>query len=153
MIAPKVPDARNNLQQRMDAVMTARKLEYSISHSAQSLRRTSESDTSSQRRRKADERRRSSRNLEKCFKIIPNATTTSTSSGDESDNEKELRNLLQQSQTRLEDTKSLKIRCHLLRPEDYVNVFKKKDKFPNFNILLIAFLIIITIMVILTNII
>lgn len=89
-----------------------------MSYSAQSLRRTSESDTST-RRRKVDERRRSSRNLEKCIKVIP-ATTTS-SSCDDSDDEKEMRNLLTQSRNRLEDTRSLKIRCHLLRPEDYVS--------------------------------
>lgn len=99
-----------------------RKLEFGLgmSHSAQSLRRTSESDTS-QRRRKADERRRSSRNLEKCIKLIP--ATTSSSSENDSDGEREIRNLLQQSHNRLEDTKALKIRCHLLRPEDYVSFF------------------------------
>ncbi|XP_017840225.1 uncharacterized protein LOC108598120 [Drosophila busckii] len=99
-----------------------RKLEFgaSMSHSAQSLlRRTSESDTSTRRRRTvtADERRRSSRNLEKCIKLIP---ATSSSSGEESeDGEQEMRSLLQQSRDRLEDTRALKIRCHLLRPEDY----------------------------------
>ncbi|KAL7732733.1 hypothetical protein ACLKA6_005879 [Drosophila palustris] len=99
-----------------------RKLEFGagMSHSAQSLlRRTSESDTSTRRRRTvtADERRRSSRNLEKCIKLIP---ATSSSSGDDSeDGEQEMRSLLQQSRDRLEDTRALKIRCHLLRPEDY----------------------------------
>ncbi|XP_030081642.1 uncharacterized protein LOC111601126 [Drosophila hydei] len=99
-----------------------RKLEFggSMSHSAQSLlRRTSESDTSTRRRRTVttDERRRSSRNLEKSIKAIP---ATSSSSGDDSeDGEQEMRSLLQQSKDRLEDTRALKIRCHLLRPEDY----------------------------------
>ncbi|XP_030380230.1 uncharacterized protein LOC115628316 isoform X2 [Scaptodrosophila lebanonensis] len=98
-----------------------RKLEFGgqMSHSAQSLlRRTSESDTSTRRRRTvtADERRRSSRNLEKCIKLIP---ATSSSSGDDSDGEQEMRSLLQQSRDRLEDTRALKLRCHLLRPEDY----------------------------------
>lgn len=94
----------------------SRKLDFGMSHSAQSLRRTSESDTSS-RRRKADDRRRSSRNLEKAIKLIP---ATSSSSDDHTDDEKEMRNLLIQSKNRLEDTRSLKIRSHLLRPEDYV---------------------------------
>ncbi|EDW76733.2 uncharacterized protein Dwil_GK20119 [Drosophila willistoni] len=106
--------------QRTESV--GRKLEFGggMSHSAQSLlRRTSESDTSTRRRRTvtADERRRSSRNLEKCIKLIP---ATSSSSGDDSeDGEQEMRSLLQQSRDRLEDTRALKIRCHLLRPEDY----------------------------------
>lgn len=140
----KVSDVRNNSQQRLEAAITSRKLEFSgASHSAQSLRRTSESDTSSQRRRKADERRRSSRNLEKCFKLIPNLTSTSSSSSDDSDNEKELRNLLQQSQNRLEDTKALKIRCHLLRPEDYVNVsnISHSHNYPNTIIQFMIFLL------------
>lgn len=116
-LTPKNSD-RFNFQHKTETA--TRKLEFGMSHSAQSLRRTSESDTS-QRRRKADERRRSSRNLEKCIKLIP---ATSSSSGDDSDDEKEIRNLLQQSHNRLEDTKSLKIRCHLLRPEDYVSLMK-----------------------------
>ena len=112
---------RFNFQHKTETV--TRKLEFGMSHSAQSLRRTSESDTS-QRRRKADERRRSSRNLEKCIKLIP---ATSSSSGDDTDDEKEIRNLLQQSHNRLEDTKALKIRCHLLRPEDYVSLLRNKN--------------------------
>lgn len=87
-----------------------------MSQSTQSLRRTSESDTST-RRRKIDDRRRSSRNLDKSIKVIP----ATSSSCDDSDDEKEMRNLLQQSRNRLEDTEALKIRCHLLRPEDYVS--------------------------------
>lgn len=98
---------------------SSRKLDFGMSHSSQqSLRKTSESDTSS-RRRKVDERRRSSRNLEKSIKLIP---ATSSSSCDDSDDEKEMRNLLTQSRNRLEDTRSLRIRCHLLRPEDYVSI-------------------------------
>ncbi|XP_065359855.1 klarsicht protein isoform X4 [Calliphora vicina] len=114
-LTPKNSD-RFNFQHKSETA--TRKLEFGMSHSAQSLRRTSESDTS-QRRRKADERRRSSRNLEKCIKLIP---ATSSSSGDDTDDEKEIRNLLQQSHNRLEDTKALKIRCHLLRPEDYTEI-------------------------------
>ncbi|KAM7358225.1 klarsicht isoform 2-T3 [Cochliomyia hominivorax] len=114
-LTPKNSD-RFNFQHKTETA--TRKLEFGMSHSAQSLRRTSESDTS-QRRRKADERRRSSRNLEKCIKLIP---ATSSSSGDDTDDEKEIRNLLQQSHNRLEDTKALKIRCHLLRPEDYTEI-------------------------------
>ncbi|XP_055909919.1 klarsicht protein isoform X2 [Eupeodes corollae] len=95
-----------------------RKLDFGMSHSAQSLRRTSESDTSS-RRRRADDRRRSSRNLEKSIKLIP---ATSSSSEEHTDDEKEMRNLLTQSKNRLEDTRSLKIRSHLLRPEDYAEI-------------------------------
>ncbi|XP_073839079.1 klarsicht isoform X3 [Musca autumnalis] len=115
-LTPKNSERFNFQQHKLDSA--TRKLEFGMSHSAQSLRRTSESDTS-QRRRKADERRRSSRNLEKCIKLIP---ATSSSSGDDSDDEKEIRNLLQQSQNRLDDTKALKIRCHLLRPEDYTEI-------------------------------
>ncbi|XP_055841531.1 klarsicht protein [Episyrphus balteatus] len=96
----------------------SRKLDFGMSHSAQSLRRTSESDTSS-RRRRADDRRRSSRNLEKSIKLIP---ATSSSSEEHTDDEKEMRNLLTQSKNRLEDTRSLKIRSHLLRPEDYAEI-------------------------------
>ncbi|XP_030239933.1 uncharacterized protein LOC108650351 isoform X4 [Drosophila navojoa] len=119
LMTPK-NSASAQLPARTDSV--GRKLEFggSMSHSAQSLlRRTSESDTSTRRRRTvtADERRRSSRNLEKCIKVIP---ATSSSSGDDSeDGEQEMRSLLQQSKDRLEDTRALKIRCHLLRPEDY----------------------------------
>ncbi|KAH8302280.1 hypothetical protein KR044_004776, partial [Drosophila immigrans] len=120
LMTPKNPPAR--LPVRTESV--GRKLEFGasagMSHSAQSLlRRTSESDTSTRRRRTvtADERRRSSRNLEKCIKLIP---ATSSSSGDDSeDGEQEMRSLLQQSGKSLEDTRALKIRCHLLRPEDY----------------------------------
>ncbi|KAH8234986.1 hypothetical protein KR032_007142 [Drosophila birchii] len=108
------------LGQRTESV--GRKLDFGgMSHSAQSLlRRTSESDTSTRRRRTvtADERRRSSRNLEKCIKLIP-ATTSSSSGSDSEDGEQEMRSLLQQSRDRLDDTRALKIRCHLLRPEDY----------------------------------
>ena len=90
-----------------------------MSHSSQSLRRTSESDTSTRRRKNLnDERRRSSRNLEKCIKLI--SASSSSGCDDSDDGEKEMRNLLQQSRNRLEDTGALKIRCHLLRPEDYV---------------------------------
>ncbi|KAH8372507.1 hypothetical protein KR093_011838, partial [Drosophila rubida] len=119
LMTPKNPSARLP-PVRTESV--GRKLEFGagMSHSAQSLlRRTSESDTSTRRRRTvtADERRRSSRNLEKCIKLIP---ATSSSSGDDSeDGEQEMRSLLQQSRDRLEDTRALKIRCHLLRPEDY----------------------------------
>lgn len=116
-LTPKTSERFNFPQHKLDSA--TRKLEFGMSHSAQSLRRTSESDTS-QRRRKADERRRSSRNLEKCIKLIP---ATSSSSGDDTDDEKEIRNLLQQSHNRLDDTRALKIRCHLLRPEDYVSYF------------------------------
>ncbi|XP_034480687.1 plectin isoform X2 [Drosophila innubila] len=118
LMTPKNPPTQ--LPVRNESV--GRKLEFGggMSHSAQSLlRRTSESDTSTRRRRTvtADERRRSSRNLEKCIKLIP---ATSSSSGDDSeDGEQEMRSLLQQSRDRLEDTRALKIRCHLLRPEDY----------------------------------
>ncbi|XP_054733469.1 klarsicht protein isoform X2 [Anastrepha obliqua] len=115
-ITPKIGMEKLNQQQKLDS--TSRKLEFGMSHSAQSLRRTSESDTST-RRRKVDDRRRSSRNLDKCIKVIP---ATSSSSGDDSDDEKEMRNLLQQSRNRLEDTEALKIRCHLLRPEDYTEI-------------------------------
>ncbi|XP_017126855.1 uncharacterized protein LOC108145793 isoform X2 [Drosophila elegans] len=112
--------SQQQLGQRTDSV--GRKLEFGgMSHSAQSLlRRTSESDTSTRRRRTvtADERRRSSRNLEKCIKLIP-ATTSSSSGSDSEDGEQEMRSLLQQSRDRLDDTRALKIRCHLLRPEDY----------------------------------
>ncbi|XP_060655337.1 klarsicht protein isoform X2 [Drosophila nasuta] len=119
LMTPKNPPATRP-PVRTESV--GRKLEFGagMSHSAQSLlRRTSESDTSTRRRRTvtADERRRSSRNLEKCIKLIP---ATSSSSGDDSeDGEQEMRSLLQQSRDRLEDTRALKIRCHLLRPEDY----------------------------------
>ncbi|XP_052847059.1 klarsicht protein isoform X4 [Drosophila gunungcola] len=112
--------SQQQLGQRTESV--GRKLEFGgMSHSAQSLlRRTSESDTSTRRRRTvtADERRRSSRNLEKCIKLIP-ATTSSSSGSDSEDGEQEMRSLLQQSRDRLDDTRALKIRCHLLRPEDY----------------------------------
>ncbi|XP_037950982.1 putative uncharacterized protein DDB_G0277255 [Teleopsis dalmanni] len=112
-LTPKNGEKFNYQQQRTDSIN--RKLDFGMSHSAQSLRRTSESDTST-RRRKVDERRRSSRNLEKSIKLIP---ATTSSSCDDSDDEKEMRNLLEQSRNRLEDTRALKIRCHLLRPEDY----------------------------------
>ncbi|XP_075160490.1 klarsicht isoform X3 [Haematobia irritans] len=115
-LTPKNTERFNFQPHKLESA--TRKLEFGMSHSAQSLRRTSESDTS-QRRRKADERRRSSRNLEKCIKLIP---ATSSSSGDDSDDEKEIRNLLQQSHNRLDDTRALKIRCHLLRPEDYTEI-------------------------------
>ncbi|KAI8039281.1 hypothetical protein M5D96_008004, partial [Drosophila gunungcola] len=107
--------SQQQLGQRTESV--GRKLEFGgMSHSAQSLlRRTSESDTSTRRRRT---RRRSSRNLEKCIKLIP-ATTSSSSGSDSEDGEQEMRSLLQQSRDRLDDTRALKIRCHLLRPEDY----------------------------------
>lgn len=117
-----------------NADSVGRKLEFGssaatagMSHSAQSLlRRTSESDTSTHRRRRtvtADERRRSSRNLEKCIKLIP--ATSSSSADDSEDGEQEMRSLLQQSRDRLEDTRALKIRCHLLRPEDYVSFWRE----------------------------
>ncbi|XP_017135003.1 uncharacterized protein LOC108151110 isoform X6 [Drosophila miranda] len=121
------PPANQQLNLRTESV--GRKLDFGagagagagMSHSAQSLlRRTSESDTSTRRRRTvtADERRRSSRNLEKSIKLIP-ASTGSSSSDDSEDGEQEMRSLLQQSRHQLEDTRALKIRCHLLRPEDY----------------------------------
>nr|XP_036219718.1 uncharacterized protein LOC106619800 isoform X3 [Bactrocera oleae] len=115
-ITPRIGFEKMNQQKKSD--LTGRKLEFGMSQSAQSLRRTSESDTST-RRRKIDDRRRSSRNLDKSIKVIP---ATSSSSCDDSDDEKEMRNLLQQSRNRLEDTEALKIRCHLLRPEDYTEI-------------------------------
>ncbi|XP_065720117.2 klarsicht protein isoform X3 [Drosophila suzukii] len=120
MTTPKNQSIGQQLSHRTESV--GRKLEFGgMSHSAQSLlRRTSESDTSTRRRRTvtADERRRSSRNLEKSIKLIP-ATTSSSSGSDSEDGEQEMRSLLQQSRDRLDDTRALKIRCHLLRPEDY----------------------------------
>ncbi|XP_041673931.1 uncharacterized protein LOC108104664 isoform X4 [Drosophila eugracilis] len=120
MTTPKSQSISQQLNQRTESV--GRKLDFGgMSHSAQSLlRRTSESDTSTRRRRTvtADERRRSSRNLEKCIKLIA-ATTSSSSGSDSEDGEQEMRSLLQQSRDRLDDTRALKIRCHLLRPEDY----------------------------------
>jgi len=123
MTTPKNQSIGQQLSHRTESV--GRKLEFGgMSHSAQSLlRRTSESDTSTRRRRTvtADERRRSSRNLEKSIKLIP-ATTSSSSGSDSEDGEQEMRSLLQQSRDRLDDTRALKIRCHLLRPEDYVSL-------------------------------
>ncbi|KMY96677.1 uncharacterized protein Dsimw501_GD25703, isoform F [Drosophila simulans] len=120
MTTPKNQPSSHQISHRAESV--GRKLDFGgMSHSAQSLlRRTSESDTSTRRRRTvtADERRRSSRNLEKCIKLIP-ATTSSSSGSDSEDGEQEMRSLLQQSRDRLDDTRALKIRCHLLRPEDY----------------------------------
>ncbi|XP_039487455.1 uncharacterized protein LOC120449180 isoform X1 [Drosophila santomea] len=120
MTTPRNQSISQQISQRAESV--GRKLDFGgMSHSAQSLlRRTSESDTSTRRRRTvtADERRRSSRNLEKCIKLIP-ATTSSSSGSDSEDGEQEMRSLLQQSRDRLDDTRALKIRCHLLRPEDY----------------------------------
>ncbi|KQS43034.1 uncharacterized protein LOC6545162 isoform X2 [Drosophila erecta] len=120
MTTPKNQSISQQISHRAESV--GRKLDFGgMSHSAQSLlRRTSESDTSTRRRRTvtADERRRSSRNLEKCIKLIP-ATTSSSSGSDSEDGEQEMRSLLQQSRDRLDDTRALKIRCHLLRPEDY----------------------------------
>lgn len=122
MTTPKNQSTSHQISHRAESV--GRKLDFGgMSHSAQSLlRRTSESDTSTRRRRTvtADERRRSSRNLEKCIKLI-SATTSSSSGSDSEDGEQEMRSLLQQSRDRLDDTRALKIRCHLLRPEDYVS--------------------------------
>ncbi|XP_012158076.1 uncharacterized protein LOC101451079 isoform X3 [Ceratitis capitata] len=119
-ITPKFGLEKLNLQQQKPDT-ASRKLEFNMQHAqSQSLRRTSESDTST-RRRRVDERRRSSRNLDKSIKVIP---ATSSSSCDDSADEKDLRKLLQQSRSRLEDTEALKIRCHLLRPEDYTEIIK-----------------------------
>ncbi|XP_067646974.1 klarsicht protein isoform X3 [Eurosta solidaginis] len=115
-ITPKIGIEKAHQQIKTDTA--SRKLDFGMSHSAQSLRRTSESDTST-RRRRVDDRRRSSRNLDKTIKVIP---ATSSSSCDDSDDEKEMRNLLHQSRNRLEDTDALKTRCHLLRPEDYTEI-------------------------------
>ncbi|XP_070136324.1 klarsicht protein isoform X2 [Drosophila bipectinata] len=115
---------KNQSSQKLNqwAEAVGRKLEFGgMSHSAQSLlRRTSESDTSTRRRRTytADDRRRSSRNLENGIKPILTPASSSSCS-DSEDGEQEIRSLLLQSRDRLEDTKALKIRCHLLRPEDY----------------------------------
>lgn len=48
--------------------------------------------------------------------------TSSSSSGSEPEDETELKTLLAQSKTRLENTDALRIRHHLLRPEDYVRI-------------------------------
>ncbi|KPU77533.1 uncharacterized protein Dana_GF24896, isoform B [Drosophila ananassae] len=115
---------KNQSSQKLNqwAESVGRKLEFGgMSHSAQSLlRRTSESDTSTRRRRTytADDRRRSSRNLDNGIKPILTPASSSSCS-DSEDGEQEIRSLLLQSRDRLEDTKALKIRCHLLRPEDY----------------------------------
>ncbi|KAJ6632637.1 Klarsicht protein [Pseudolycoriella hygida] len=46
--------------------------------------------------------------------------SSSSSSGSEPDDETEVKTLLAQSRSRLENTDALRIRAHLLRPEDYV---------------------------------
>lgn len=53
--------------------------------------------------------------------------SSSSSSGSEPEDETELKTLLAQSKSRLENTDALRIRHHLLRPEDYV-------RFENFSI-------------------
>lgn len=57
--------------------------------------------------------RRSLRSNDKSF-------SSSSSSGSEAEDETELKTLLVQSKSRLENTDALRIRHHLLRPEDYV---------------------------------
>lgn len=83
----------------------------------------SESDNSNSRRRSEDEtsRRRSIRSIEKLgnyhqqqLKIL------SSSSSSEEEDDSEVRNLLTQSRSSLENTEALKIKSHYLRPEDYV---------------------------------
>lgn len=73
-------------------------------------------------------RRRSVRSIDKAFK---NFSSSSTSSDSEDDIE--VQNLLGQSRNRLENTEALRIRRHLLRPEDYVRKMKNKFSFSRSN--------------------
>lgn len=52
-----------------------------------------------------------------------------TSSSSDSEDDVEVQNLLSQSKTRLEHSEALRIRSHLLRPEDYVRENNLKELF------------------------
>lgn len=53
----------------------------------------------------------------------------SSSSSSDSEDDTEVQNLLSQSKTRLEHTEALRVRSHLLRPEDYVRENNLKELF------------------------
>lgn len=104
---------------------TSRKLDYetSLSASSKSRRKLSESDNSNSRRRSEDEtsKRRSIRSIEKLGNYHPQQLKTlSSSSSSEEEDDTEVRNLLTQSRSSLENTEALRIKSQYLRPEDYV---------------------------------
>lgn len=107
-----------------------RRLDFGTNSLPQFSRRASETDTNSTRRRKSEDsstiRRRISRTSDKALKIYSLGSLSSNASSDE---EKEVKSLLTQSRSRLENTNSLKIRSLLLKPEDYVS----KRLFSNIN--------------------
>lgn len=76
-------------------------------------RKQSESDSSA--------KRRSGGRLSGSFRPL-SSTSGSSSAGSDSEAEVEMRNLLTQSRQRLEHTEALRVRRHLLRPEDYVRM-------------------------------
>ncbi|XP_059619344.1 klarsicht protein [Phlebotomus argentipes] len=76
-------------------------------------RKQSESDSSA--------KRRSGGRLSGSFRPL-SSTSESSSGGSDSEAEVEMRNLLSQSRQRLEHTEALRVRRHLLRPEDYAEI-------------------------------
>ncbi|GAB0096851.1 hypothetical protein DMENIID0001_124230 [Sergentomyia squamirostris] len=76
-------------------------------------RKHSESDSSA--------KRRSGGRLSGSFRPL-SSTSGSSSCGSDSEAELEIKNLLSQSRQRLEHTEALRVRRHLLRPEDYAEI-------------------------------
>lgn len=67
-----------------------------------------------------DKRKHDDNLLRRRLRSNDKSFSSSSSSGSEPEDETELKTLLAQSKSRLENTDALRIRHHLLRPEDYV---------------------------------
>lgn len=67
-----------------------------------------------------DKRKHEDSNLRRRLRSNDKSFSSSSSSASEPEDETELKTLLSQSKSRLENTDALRIRHHLLRPEDYV---------------------------------
>lgn len=74
-----------------------------------------------------DKRKHDDHLLRRRLRSNDKSFSSSSSSGSELEEETELKTLLAQSKSRLENTDALRIRHHLLRPEDYV-------RFENFSL-------------------
>lgn len=74
-----------------------------------------------------DKRKHEDNLLRRRLRSNDKSFSSSSSSGSEPEDDTELKTLLAQSKCRLENTDALRIRHHLLRPEDYV-------RFENFSI-------------------
>lgn len=111
---------------------TNRKLDFdqlSTPATLKARRKASESDASYSRKQHDHDPSSRRRSVRSIVELIPRGFAASSSSSSDSEDDTEVQNLLSQSKNRLEHTEALRIRSHLLRPEDYVRENNLKELF------------------------